>query len=105
MPLSYLVQLRPLFLIAVALSVTAGPIMIRENRLGPINASAMILLAVAVLALAVVSICAQRASWAKALAVRPDADPAQVNPCLFFIGFIDTLISVWLVLSVYQPAR
>src|SRR5262245_52869832 len=88
-----LLQMRPLFLIAVVLSWRSAGIFIHARAGDRVPLAASFLLSIAVFALALVSIRARRAAWAQAVVLRPDATPSEVNPSLFFIGFCSFLLS------------
>jgi hypothetical protein len=96
--------MRPLFLVAVALSWNATAIVLKIHLPDRISSLSLLLLALAMLALAVISIRAQRVPWAQALVLRTGFRPNEVNPCLFFIGFLSFLFSAWLLLSAWYSA-
>jgi hypothetical protein len=102
MLLRCLLQMRPLFLIAVVLSWRSAGIFIHARPGDRIPLAASLLLSVAVFALAFVSIRARRAAWAQAVVLRPDAMSSEVNPSLFFIGFCSFLLSVWIAASAWS---
>jgi hypothetical protein len=104
MPVNYLAQMRPLFLVAVLLSWNAAAFAINATPSEEIPLSAALLLGLATLALAVVSIRAQKDAWAQTIVLRPGANQSEVSPCLFFIGFLSFLFSVWIGLNAWESA-
>jgi hypothetical protein len=102
MPLEYLAQMRPLFLAAVVLCLSATGFAINVRFPDTYYMPSLLLLGLATFALAVVSIRAQRAAWAQALALRPEASLEEVRPCLFAIGFLSFLFSAWAFLIVWE---
>jgi hypothetical protein len=104
MPLKYLAQMRPLFLVALVLTWNAAAIVLKVHLPDRIPLVALLLLALAMFSLAVISIRAQRVPWARALVLRPGAESNGINPCLFFIGFLSFSFSAWLLLIAWHSA-